>query len=281
MSSELDPIWKALADATRREILDLLRAGPRTTTDIVERFPDLTRFGVMKHIQVLRDAELINTRQDGRRCINSLNAVPIRRIYERWVSKYAEHWAVTLIGLKESLEDVADTLTKEISMKTTDYIRTGLELSGRLTLALIEDMKDAPLTFPTAKGGNHPLWILGHLALSEARIIQEIMLGRQNPLEHWKELFERGTQPVAEAARYPSFDQVLRAFQEVRAGTLKALETLTDADLDQPSKACPPDLQSFCGTVGQCFLLLGFHSMFHRGQVADSRRMAGRKPVFM
>jgi DNA-binding transcriptional ArsR family regulator len=104
MSSELDPVWKALADATRREILDCLRAGPRTTTDIVARFPELTRFGVMKHIQVLRDAGLINTRQEGRRCVNSLNAVPIRRIYERWVSKFAELWAMTLIGLEESIE---------------------------------------------------------------------------------------------------------------------------------------------------------------------------------
>jgi DNA-binding transcriptional ArsR family regulator len=104
MSGELDPIWKALADGTRREILDLLRSGPLTTTAIVVRFPDLTRFGVMKHIRVLRNAGLINTREEGRTCVNSLNAVPIRRIYERWVSKYAEHWAKTLIGLKESLE---------------------------------------------------------------------------------------------------------------------------------------------------------------------------------
>jgi DNA-binding transcriptional ArsR family regulator len=108
MPSELDPIWKALADETRREILDFLRSGPRTTTAIVARFPNLTRFGVMKHIQVLRDAGLINTRQEGRCCLNSLNAVPIRQIYERWVSKYAEQWATTLIGLKESLEQKRD-----------------------------------------------------------------------------------------------------------------------------------------------------------------------------
>jgi DNA-binding transcriptional ArsR family regulator len=102
MPSDLDLVWKALADGTRREILDLLRGGPATTTDIVE--PGLTRFGVMKHLQVLRDAGLVNTRQEGRRCVNSLNAVPIRRIYERWVSKFAEHWATTLLGLKEALE---------------------------------------------------------------------------------------------------------------------------------------------------------------------------------
>lgn len=104
-SNDLDRIWKALADETRRAILDCLRDGPKQTTEIVERFPELTRFGVMKHIQVLRDAGLINTREEGRRCLNSLNAVPIRQIYERWVSKFAEHWATTLLGLKESLEN--------------------------------------------------------------------------------------------------------------------------------------------------------------------------------
>ena len=104
MSSELDAIWKALADETRREILDALRAGPQTTTQIVDRFPDLSRFGVMKHLQVLRDAGLVLTRHEGRLSVNSLNAVPIRQIYERWVSRFAEHWAVTLIGLKNSLE---------------------------------------------------------------------------------------------------------------------------------------------------------------------------------
>jgi DNA-binding transcriptional ArsR family regulator len=104
--NDLDVIWKALADETRRSILDYLRDGPRTTTEIVEQFPEMTRFGVMKHLQVLRDADLVLTREEGRTCVNSLNAVPIRLIYERWVSRFAEHWAMTLIGLKESLEQM-------------------------------------------------------------------------------------------------------------------------------------------------------------------------------
>ena len=66
MSNELDGVWKALSDPTRRAILDLLRERPRTTTEIVESFPNLTRFGVMKHIDVLRKAGLINTREEGR-----------------------------------------------------------------------------------------------------------------------------------------------------------------------------------------------------------------------
>lgn len=98
-----DAVWKALADPTRRAILDLLREGPRTTTAIVEAFPRLTRFGVMKHVEVLRQAGLINTREDGRQRINSLNAVPIRQIYERWVSRYSEFWSDHLLRIQEDV----------------------------------------------------------------------------------------------------------------------------------------------------------------------------------
>lgn len=101
---DLDSVWKALADPTRREILDLLRAGPCTTTEIVEHFPHLSRFGVMKHIDVLRHAGLINTREDGRRRVNTLNPVPIRQIYERWVSGFEGLWASQLLNLKARLE---------------------------------------------------------------------------------------------------------------------------------------------------------------------------------
>src|SRR5215475_10388416 len=104
MADELDVVWKALSDPTRREILDLLRQGPRTTTEIVDEFPHLTRFGVMKHIDVLRAAGLINTREEGRQRVNSLNAVPIRQIYERWVRRYEEFWADKLLRLKDDFK---------------------------------------------------------------------------------------------------------------------------------------------------------------------------------
>ncbi|MFZ0590205.1 MAG: helix-turn-helix domain-containing protein [Bryobacteraceae bacterium] len=101
---ELDGVWKALSDNTRRSILDLLRQGPRTTTQIVEAFPHLSRFGVMKHIEVLRGADLIHTREERRRRINSLNVVPIRQIYERWVGRFEELWASHLLRIKEDAE---------------------------------------------------------------------------------------------------------------------------------------------------------------------------------
>jgi len=104
MADDLDQVWKALSDPTRRTILDLLRRGAKTTTEIVEAFPDMTRHAVMKHIDALRVAGLINTREEGRRRINSINAVPIRQIYERWMGPFSELWSSTLLRIKDDVE---------------------------------------------------------------------------------------------------------------------------------------------------------------------------------
>jgi DNA-binding transcriptional ArsR family regulator len=101
---ELDPVWKALSDPTRRAILDMLREHGRNTTELVLAFPHLSRFGVMKHLEVLREAGLVQTREDGRQRINTLNAVPIRQIYERWVSPFQELWSGELLRIKEIAE---------------------------------------------------------------------------------------------------------------------------------------------------------------------------------
>lgn len=109
MAEDLDPVWKALSDPTRRTILDQLRKGAKTTTEIVEAFPDMTRHAVMKHIDALRAAGLIDTREEGRRRINSINAVPIRQIYERWMGPFSELWSSTLLRIKEDIEGGEET----------------------------------------------------------------------------------------------------------------------------------------------------------------------------
>ncbi len=114
---KLDPVWKALSDPTRRAILDLLRDQPRTTTEIVESFPHLTRFGVMKHLDALRAAELVHTREEGRQRVNSLNVFPIRRIYERWVSPFQELWSSQLLEIKEMAEKEHDGTKGSTSRK--------------------------------------------------------------------------------------------------------------------------------------------------------------------
>ena len=112
MNDSADSVWKALADPTRREILDLLRDGPRLTTQIVEEFPHLSRFAVMKHLDVLREAKLVNTRSEGRKRINSLNVAPLRQVIERWIGKYEAYWANTLLRVKDTAEDTTSSQKK-------------------------------------------------------------------------------------------------------------------------------------------------------------------------
>ncbi|HVF06370.1 MAG TPA: metalloregulator ArsR/SmtB family transcription factor [Frankiaceae bacterium] len=103
-----DDVWRALADPTRRALLDLLRDGPRTTGALAEAFPGVTRFAVMKHLGVLTDAGLVVVRRRGRERWNHLNAVPLRQAYERWLAPYAERAAVTSLRLKDFVEDTMD-----------------------------------------------------------------------------------------------------------------------------------------------------------------------------
>jgi len=111
-------VFKALADPTRRELLDeLFRADGQTLSALEERFP-MTRFGVMKHLRQLEDAGLIVTRKRGREKLHFLNPVPIRLIHDRWVSKYAEPWAAALSELKENLEQQMEKVF-EIYIRTT------------------------------------------------------------------------------------------------------------------------------------------------------------------
>ena len=117
-ADKLDPVWKALSDPTRRAMLDILRAGPRTTTELVDSFPRLSRFGVMKHVDVLRKAALVQTREVGRQRVNSLNAVPIRQIYERWVGPFQELWTGHLLGLKEAIEEESPGGTRDRSRRS-------------------------------------------------------------------------------------------------------------------------------------------------------------------
>ena len=85
-------------------MLDLLRDGPVSTGELAESFRDLSRFAVMQHLRVLEDAELVVPRREGRTRLNFLNPVPIQRIHQRWVSRYQEPWAESLVSLKGSLE---------------------------------------------------------------------------------------------------------------------------------------------------------------------------------
>ena len=97
-------VFKALADSSRRFLLDLLFERDGQTLTELETELDMTRFGVMKHLRVLEEANLVITRREGREKLHFLNAVPIRLIHDRWIDKYREHRVSALADLKTSLE---------------------------------------------------------------------------------------------------------------------------------------------------------------------------------
>src|SRR6266513_2892881 len=114
----VDAVFKALADPTRRSLLDELFKEDGQPLGALERRLPMTRFGVMKHLRVLEAADLVTARRRGREKLHFLNPVPIRLVHDRWVSKYAEPWAATLTGLKKRLEDTMEKVF-EIYIKTT------------------------------------------------------------------------------------------------------------------------------------------------------------------
>jgi DNA-binding transcriptional ArsR family regulator len=101
----MDQVFRALADPTRRRLLDLLFENDGQTLSALESELPMTRFGVMKHLRVLEEAGLVVTRRRGREKLHFLNPVPIRLVYERWVSKYSEPWVSGLTALKRELEE--------------------------------------------------------------------------------------------------------------------------------------------------------------------------------
>lgn len=107
-----DAVWRALAHRTRRELLDVLRERPRSTGELVEALGQ-NRHALLQHLTVLRDADLVLVEAQGRRRINHLNAVPIQRIHQRWVSQYAAPWAAALVGLADTVEQPQEDTTVE------------------------------------------------------------------------------------------------------------------------------------------------------------------------
>ncbi|HEY6593121.1 MAG TPA: metalloregulator ArsR/SmtB family transcription factor [Asanoa sp.] len=100
-----DKVFKALADPTRRLLLDLLFTRDGQTLTELESGLAMTRFGVMKHLRLLEEAGLVVSRKVGRTRVHHLNPVPIRQIHDRWIDKYTERRAAALVELKKRLEE--------------------------------------------------------------------------------------------------------------------------------------------------------------------------------
>jgi len=143
---ELDLAWKALADPTRRAILDLLREGPMTTGELVDRF-DLSRFGIMKHLGVLVDASLVVVRREGRQRWNELNPMPIHQIYRRWIQPFETAAADRLMRLKLHAES-----EREAAMSGSAQFRT-LDIKLEVEIA-----RPADAVWRSLTGGIHDWW---------------------------------------------------------------------------------------------------------------------------
>lgn len=164
-------------------------------------------------------------------------------------------------------------------MNTTDFIKLNLQNSAGWCMGLLNDMRDSPMTQPTPNGGNHPLWVLGHVVHSESNLLDKFILGQPNRFPELESQFAMGSTPTTDAEAYPTFDELMGKWETIRAATVTHLESLGEADLDKPSHA-PEEFGPGFSTVAGVFTAMASHVTFHAGQVADARRAAGR-PLLM
>ncbi len=165
-------------------------------------------------------------------------------------------------------------------MNTIEFIKTSIATSRGMTLNLINDLKNEPLAQPTVNGGNHALWILGHITYSESSLLHCMIQGKEScPLNHLKEHFDFKCTPSTDASIYPSFDSLIADYETAHNETMAYLDTLTNDDLNKPALGCPDEYKDFFGTVAQCFMIMSLHPSMHYGQLADTRRALGREPM--
>ena len=119
---------------------------------------------------------------------------------------------------------------------------------------------------------------LGHLAYVDGAVTR-VLRGDENPVEHWRPLFGTGTKSSPDAGVYPPFDEVLGKCRELRAPNLRLLDEIGEEGLDRPPKWVPPGFEAAMKTAGDTLLLVCLHNMVHYGQIANARRVAGRKPL--
>jgi DNA-binding transcriptional ArsR family regulator/uncharacterized protein YndB with AHSA1/START domain len=136
MDEEFSQIWKALADPSRRAILDLLRERPRTTGEVSDEINSqfqVSRFAVMKHLTVLEQAGLVVVRREGRERWNYLNAIPLQHIYERWLKPYEVQWATSMLRMKHFVEtpgERKDMMTEQTAIKPQfDFMQIEMDVT--------------------------------------------------------------------------------------------------------------------------------------------------------
>jgi len=163
-------------------------------------------------------------------------------------------------------------------MSIAQHIKTSMETPTMVVNGYLADLSDADLLRRPTKGANHIAWQLGHLIVSEHNLIEMVCPGTMPKLpDSFAEKYTNDTAPVDDPAAFHKKDEYLRLMNEQRAGTLAALEKLSDDDLEKPA---PEKIQQFGATVGTVFAGQNMHWVMHAGQWVIVRRQLGRKPLF-
>jgi hypothetical protein len=158
-----------------------------------------------------------------------------------------------------------------------DAIRIVLKFSD-MGMTHLSGMKDAPLLRPGPWGGNHAMWIAGHLTVVEGRL-QQMLHGTPNPVHHWKPLFDWGSEPTDDPADYPPFDEVVQKFKELRGRTHAFLDEFGEEGLDRPTRCQPPGFSGF-ETAGRAIIIIAGHACGHLGGLTVVRAAAGKQRLF-
>ncbi|GAB4159214.1 MAG: DinB family protein [Planctomycetaceae bacterium] len=163
-------------------------------------------------------------------------------------------------------------------MNAHEAIKASMHVPDMIVNSYLGDLTDEELFVRPTEGINHIAWQLGHLITSENGLIEQVCPGSMPALpEGFKEQHSKETATIDDPSAFRKKDEYLKLFAEQRAGTLKALDSLSEEDLDKPS---PENLQMLGSTVGAIFLMQPVHWTMHAGQWAVIRRKLGRPPLF-
>ncbi len=160
-------------------------------------------------------------------------------------------------------------------MNVKDALKLGIDSGKMISLGYLEDLTDQELLHRPAKGANHINWQVGHLIESENQMMNIALPGSMPPLPAgFAEKYTKDTATSDNAATFLKKAELLKVFEQQRAATLKALEKVSEADLDKPTGV------DYAPTIGAMFAMQGTHWVMHAGQWAVVRRQLGRKPLF-
>ena len=163
-------------------------------------------------------------------------------------------------------------------MDARDALKISINMGRMITTSYLEDLTDAEMLHRPCAGANHINWQLGHLIASEHGLVSGVCPGAMPPLpEGFAEKYSRDNAGVDDAAKFENKETLLKVYQEQRAGTMAALEQLSNDDLDEPS---PEQFRAYAPNVAAVFEMQGSHYVMHAGQWAVIRRQLGRPPLF-